>query len=398
MSRRLEVPGERSQAGLLAACEAALARQRPPGGAEPWPEPDSYAAAALVLLGLTADPQDLAALWLLQNADGGFPLSPGAQSDASTSAMVWAAMQLSGSDSARLRDLSSWIRRAGGVAALPPDTRLEWALIGILPPELASDAPSPAAQILRRANSAGGPQRRVPLEPLGPMPASPPAARAGSSWWKKFFGPNPGETAASLARRASSGCLLSQEIRIAWLAAVYAGLQPALPALRPGGEHEAMPGGIEEICARQGAEGQWSDGEGAIHGSWQALEALRRLGYGDREAEVLRAGEWLRSAQNADGGWGEAPDGGAAESTVSHTAWALMGLIAGGDPASESVTKAVEFLLAAQASEGAWRERAWTRVVLPGRARLRDQQRAAQDARSALESYIQAVRHKGTEP
>ncbi len=47
---------------------------------------------------------------------------------------------------------------------------------------------------------------------------------------------------------------------------------------------------------------------------------------------MLRGGEWLRSIQNADGGWGEScasydneiftP----AESTPSQTAWAILGL------------------------------------------------------------------------
>ena len=38
--------------------------------------------------------------------------------------------------------------------------------------------------------------------------------------------------------------------------------------------------------------------------SWR-LRGLRAAGEGDREAHILRAGEWLRSIQNADGGWGE---------------------------------------------------------------------------------------------
>ena len=63
---------------------------------------------------------------------------------------------------------------------------------------------------------------------------------------------------------------------------------------------------------------------------------LRAAGFGgrresDREAHVLRAGEWLRSIQNADGGWGESCasyDHGefvAGPSTPSQTAWAIMG-------------------------------------------------------------------------
>ena len=76
--------------------------------------------------------------------------------------------------------------------------------------------------------------------------------------------------------------------------------------------------------------------------SWRCA-ACRPSGESDREAYILRAGEWLRSIQNADGGWGEScasydnqtfmP----AHSTPSQTAWAMLGLLAGGDTTSNSV-------------------------------------------------------------
>ena len=52
---------------------------------------------------------------------------------------------------------------------------------------------------------------------------------------------------------------------------------------------------------------------GMAGGAWLTFTALcfalRGLGgcraRDDREAHILRAGEWLRSVQNADGGWGE---------------------------------------------------------------------------------------------
>ncbi|MFN6105114.1 MAG: prenyltransferase/squalene oxidase repeat-containing protein, partial [Planctomycetaceae bacterium] len=42
-----------------------------------------------------------------------------------------------------------------------------------------------------------------------------------------------------------------------------------------------------------------------MYGTFLAIKGLRRAGVSDREAYVLRAGEWLRSIQNVDGGWGE---------------------------------------------------------------------------------------------
>jgi squalene cyclase len=68
-----------------------------------------------------------------------------------------------------------------------------------------------------------------------------------------------------------------------------------------------------------------------------------------------------------------------------------MGLIEGGDPASESVTKGIEFLLARQTPEGWWRERAWTRIICPGLAYARDEARSHRDAVQAIEKFMQAT-------
>ena len=81
--------------------------------------------------------------------------------------------------------------------------------------------------------------------------------------------------------------------------------------------------------------GRW--GVAYIYGTCFALRGLAAAGENDREAHILRAGEWLRSIQNADGGWGESCASydnrifTAGPSTPSQTAWAILGLIAGGD-------------------------------------------------------------------
>jgi len=99
-----------------------------------------------------------------------------------------------------------------------------------------------------------------------------------------------------------------------------------------------------------------------IYGTFLALRGLKAAGFDDREAEVLRAGEWLRAAQNADGGWGESCESYAAhtfvpaESTASQTAWAILGLIAGGDTTSQSLQLGVEFLIHTQQPNGGWQE------------------------------------------
>ena len=110
------------------------------------------------------------------------------------------------------------------------------------------------------------------------------------------------------------------------------------------------------------SDGSWPSRWGIhfLHGTCFALRGLRAAGFDDHDAVVLRAGEWLRSCQNADGGWGESPaslDAGEfveAPSNPTQTAWALLGLIAGGDPASESVRRGRDYLLASQNPDGAW--------------------------------------------
>ena len=106
--------------------------------------------------------------------------------------------------------------------------------------------------------------------------------------------------------------------------------------------HPAVRRGVEWLVKHQEADGSWYGrwGVAYIYGTCFALRGLAAAGESDREAHVLRAGEWLRSIQNADGGWGESCasyDNGAftaGASTPSQTAWAIMGLVAGGDAGS----------------------------------------------------------------
>jgi squalene-hopene/tetraprenyl-beta-curcumene cyclase len=90
-----------------------------------------------------------------------------------------------------------------------------------------------------------------------------------------------------------------------------------------------------------------------------------------REGFCLRAAEWLRSLQNADGGWGESCDSydnpdlrGMGRSTAAQTAWALMGLFATGDFASESVRRGIRFLENTQ-RDGSWADACFTGTGFP---------------------------------
>jgi squalene-hopene/tetraprenyl-beta-curcumene cyclase len=138
-------------------------------------------------------------------------------------------------------------------------------------------------------------------------------------------------------------------------------------------DHPAVKRGVEWLVRHQEADGSWYGrwGVAYIYGTCFALRGLAAAGENDREAHILRAGEWLRSIQNADGGWGESCasyDNGVfteAPSTPSQTAWAILGLIAGGDPNSLSVQHGIDYLLETQRPDGTWDERLATGAGFP---------------------------------
>jgi squalene-hopene/tetraprenyl-beta-curcumene cyclase len=139
-------------------------------------------------------------------------------------------------------------------------------------------------------------------------------------------------------------------------------------------DHPAIRRGVAFLTNSQEADGSWYGRWGVdyIYGTFLALRGLEAAGESDREAHILRAGEWVRSVQNADGGWGEScasydhqafvP----AHSTPSQTAWAILALLAGGDTTSHSLQKGVEYLMETQKSDGGWDEDLSTGTGFPG--------------------------------
>jgi squalene-hopene/tetraprenyl-beta-curcumene cyclase len=130
---------------------------------------------------------------------------------------------------------------------------------------------------------------------------------------------------------------------------------------------------VDYLMRTQEQDGSWSGrwGVNYVYGTFLALRGLKAAGVSDREAAVLRAGEWLRSIQNPDGGWGESCESYAAHSfvpaasTASQTAWAILGLIAGGDKSSLSVTRGIEYLISTQRPDGTWDESLATGTGFP---------------------------------
>ena len=138
-------------------------------------------------------------------------------------------------------------------------------------------------------------------------------------------------------------------------------------------DHPAVRRGVRYLLEHQEADGSWYGrwGVNYIYGTFLALRGLQAAGESDRETAVLRAGEWLRSIQNANGGWGESCASYdnetfvAGPSTASQTAWAILGLIAGGDTASLSVRKGIEYLVNTQREDGGWDEALATGTGFP---------------------------------
>jgi squalene-hopene/tetraprenyl-beta-curcumene cyclase len=137
--------------------------------------------------------------------------------------------------------------------------------------------------------------------------------------------------------------------------------------------HPQVQRAVDYLVRTQQADGSWYGrwGVAYIYGTCFALRGLRAAGENDREVHVLRAGEWLRAIQNADGGWGESCasyDNGAftpAKSTPSQTAWAVLGLMAGGDTNSLSLHQGIEYLLETQRPDGGWNEALATGTGFP---------------------------------
>ncbi|HLX43361.1 MAG TPA: prenyltransferase/squalene oxidase repeat-containing protein, partial [Bryobacteraceae bacterium] len=139
-------------------------------------------------------------------------------------------------------------------------------------------------------------------------------------------------------------------------------------------DHPAIRRGVEYLVRSQESDGSWYGRWGVdyIYGTFLALRGLQAAGESDREAYILRAGEWLRSIQNADGGWGESCASYdqhtfvAARSMPSQTAWAILGLLAGGDTTSNSLHKGIEYLMETQKADGDWDEDLSTGTGFPG--------------------------------
>ena len=121
-------------------------------------------------------------------------------------------------------------------------------------------------------------------------------------------------------------------------------------------------------------DGSWFGRWGAnyIYGTGEALNGLAAVGVDPKDPMVAAGVNWLKAHQHSDGGWGETLDSyrnpllkGAGNTTASQTAWALLGLIASGEGASQAVVNGIRYLIDHQDPDGQWTEPEFTGTGFP---------------------------------
>ncbi|MCS7047537.1 MAG: hypothetical protein NZO58_14365, partial [Gemmataceae bacterium] len=128
---------------------------------------------------------------------------------------------------------------------------------------------------------------------------------------------------------------------------------------------------IERTQDRRGCWiGRW--GVNYLYGTWQVLQGLEAIGCDRQHPMVRKAVAWLKSVQQACGGWGESchtyedpRTAGQGPVTPSQTGWALLGLIAAGEAHSEAVHRGIRWLVTHQQFDGNWHEDDFTGTGFP---------------------------------
>ncbi len=137
-----------------------------------------------------------------------------------------------------------------------------------------------------------------------------------------------------------------------------------LGLLRRPQDQAAMQRCIDYLKANQQADGSWWGrwGTNYIYGTWSVLAGLAFAGEDPQQNYIQKAVAYLLSRQRADGGWGESNDsyidpqlnGQAGFSSGSHTAWALLALMATGQVNDKAVKRGINWLIEQQQSDGSW--------------------------------------------
>ena len=138
--------------------------------------------------------------------------------------------------------------------------------------------------------------------------------------------------------------------------------------------HPAIQKALEFVWKHQEPDHAWYGrwGVNYLYGTWQCLVGLAKIGIPATDPRIQAAADWLKSTQQASGGWGETPESyddpalrGQGPATASQTAWALLGLIAAGEGHSDAVHRGIEYLLDTQEADGTWDEPWYTGTGFP---------------------------------
>ncbi|MDV3002369.1 MAG: Squalene--hopene cyclase [Chroococcopsis gigantea SAG 12.99] len=144
-------------------------------------------------------------------------------------------------------------------------------------------------------------------------------------------------------------------------------------------EAQRVEKALKYLENEQESDGSWFGrwGVNYIYGTSGALSALAFFAPGSYGKQIQKGVDWLLNCQNPDGGWGETCRSynnralkGQGDSTASQTAWALIGLLAGGQANGkyeyESLERGVNCLISTQKPDGSWDEAYFTGTGFPG--------------------------------
>lgn len=147
-----------------------------------------------------------------------------------------------------------------------------------------------------------------------------------------------------------------------------------------GGDHPAVIRAIEYLKGSQEADGSWFGrwGVNYIYGTSAALCGLQAVGCNMSQTFIMKAVHWLQTVQNLDGGWGETCESYDHQkymplyySTPSQTAWGLLGLMSCEKSSPEAIERGIQLLIRTQNSDGSWDEPEWTATGFPSHFYLR---------------------------
>jgi len=139
-------------------------------------------------------------------------------------------------------------------------------------------------------------------------------------------------------------------------------------------DHPVVCKTVEFLTKDQCKDGSWFGrwGVNYVYGTSGVLRALETVSLTAQDY-CLKAVNWLRQVQKADGSFGESLNSyevvsskGQGNSTPSQTAWGLIGLLAGADQNDPAIARAASYLIAHQNADGSWSEDDFTGTGFPG--------------------------------